>query len=669
MMRRRRSATVTVLASAAVVIGTVGAVSVSASTPPDTGAATTVAGSEAPGTTAAGSMAPDTTAAGSMAPGTTGATAESTVPSTEIPAECVTAEEAAAEEAPATTAATDGTAAAAATTAAPETTVAAAPATTAAAEGTEAPAATFETQLDPTSTQDINRQERDSLQQGGELRLSTSSIANNWNPNHPLGNELDYSQIRDAIDYNLWLFDAEANATLDTNFVLESTESPEGEEPFTITYTLNPEAVWNNGDPIDVGDYQAYWQALNGSDPCFEVVATEGYDLISSVEAGADDFEVVVTFDAVYPDYRALFNGLTPEEGTADSEIFNTGWGDLLATSDWWTGPFITESVDAVQGVVVQVPNPNWWGEAPLLDRIVWRVVSADAVPQAYANNELDSFDIGVDPNGFAIAEGTPGGVIRAAAGPNWRHYTLNHTAGLIADPVVRQAIILGLDRGEIGVSDLAGIPWPAQPLGNHILTENQAGYVDNAPAYDPEGAKALLEGDGWVAGSDGVYEKDGQRLSITATQITGVPVSENEALQFQAQLNEIGFDVSIADVSQDTWSDELVAGNFEVLAFTWVGTPFPFRGPGQLYGNGSDSNFGFSNIPELDPLIDELAITVDVERRTEIANEIDQILWDNGHTIPLYQRPELVAANENLANFGAFGYETPVIWENVGWQ
>ena len=157
-------------------------------------------------------------------------------------------------------------------------------------------------------------------------------------------------------------------------------------------------------------------------------------------------------------------------------------------------------------------------------------MISTDAVPQAFANNELDSFDIGPDPNGYALAFNTPGAEIRAAAGPQWRQVTLNSgpNGGLIQDQVVRQAIQMSLDRAAIGVSDLAGIPWPAKPLGNHILVENNAAYVDNSDpwgTYDPEAAMALLEENGWVdSDGDGVREKDGQRLTVRHTQIVAVP-------------------------------------------------------------------------------------------------------------------------------------------------
>lgn len=604
--------------------------------------------------------------------------------------------------------------------------VAAAAAPQSAPPGSDAPAAPT-TELDPNTTININPQPRENLQQGGELRWPVASLADNWNINHPDGGQIDYADIIEPMSYFPFLSDENGELTLDTDYVLSVEESGGGaagdgetagtetaatgirgaatattepagteaagtesagsdatggsgapcelgDDPYTVTYTLNPEAHWNSGDPITWADYEATWLALNGVNDEFQVRDTEGFDLIGSVEQGVDEYEVVVKFCQNYPDYEALFSNLQPAATIADPETYNTGWiGEL--NNDWFAGPFIVGTYDANQGIVELVPNPDWWGEAPLLDKIIFRVVSADATGQAFANGELDYYDIGVDANGYALAASTPGGEIRAAAGPNWRHFTMNSgpNGGLLQDQAVRQAIQLSLDRSAIGQSDLAGIPWPAKPLNNHIVVENSQWYQDNSGeygTYDPEAAEALLEEAGWVL-NDGevVREKDGQRLTIRFSQIVGVPVSENEAQVFQSQLAEVGIEVEIVDLTQDNWSDELTAGNFEVIAFSWLGTPFPFRGVNQLYGDGSDSNFGFSSIPELEPLLADLATNTDDVARSDLANQIDAILWEYGHTIPLYQRPELIAVNADLANVGAFGFMTPRDWSNVGYM
>ncbi|WP_162941522.1 ABC transporter family substrate-binding protein [Desertimonas flava] len=574
------------------------------------------------------------------------------------------------------------------------------------------------TELDPNTTININPQPRENLQQGGELRWPVASLADNWNINHPDGGQIDYSDIIEPMSYFPFLSDENGELTVDTDYVLSVEESGGdtagetagtetaatetaatglrrpatattepagsdaagtsgapcelGDDPYTVTYTLNPEAHWNSGDPITWVDYEATWLALNGVNEEFQVRDTEGFDLIGAVEQGVDEYQVVVKFCRDYPDYEALFSNLQPAATIADPETYNTGWiGEL--NNDWFAGPFIVGTYDANQGVIEMVPNPDWWGEAPLLDKIIFRVVSSDATGQAFANGELDYYDIGVDANGYALASSTPGGEIRAAAGPNWRHFTMNSgpNGGLVQEQAIRQAIQLSLDRAAIGASDLAGIPWPAKPLNNHIVVENSQWYQDNGGEwgrYDPEVAATILDDAGWVMGDDGVREKDGQRLTIRFSQIVGVPVSENEAQLFQAQLGDVGIEVEIVDLTQDNWSDELVAGNFEVIAFSWLGTPFPFRGVNQLYGDGSDSNFGFSSIPELEPLLADLATNTDDETRSELANQIDQILWEYGHTLPLYQRPELIAVNADLANIGAFGFMTPRDWTNIGY-
>ncbi len=180
----------------------------------------------------------------------------------------------------------------------------------------------------------------------------------------------------------------------------------------------------------------------------------------------------------------------------------------------------------------------------------------------------------------------------------------------------------------------------------------------------------ALLEENGWVAGSDGVLEKDGTRLAVDFYQIVGVPVSENEAQLIQSQLAEVGIEVEIVDMSLQDWGNILVAGRVRDDG-VHLGAVRRSRSAGlqQLYGNGAESNFGFSDIPELEPLFDELFSTIDDTERAAIANEIDVILWEYGHTIPLYQRPELWATNAQLANYGAFGFTVPIIWTDVGYM
>jgi peptide/nickel transport system substrate-binding protein len=442
-----------------------------------------------------------------------------------------------------------------------------------------------------------------------------------------------------------------------------------------VNLKLNPKAVWGDGSPVDGDDIVATWKACNGEDKDFNCATTQGYDSIEKIETGADKFDVTVSFKDAYPDWTQVFGDVAAvlkAESVKDADTFNTGWKSLK--NDWLSGPFKVQDFDNSQKVLTEVPNEKWWGEKPLLDTISYRAISPDAVAAAFANNELDAFDIGPDPDAYARAGKVADADIRQAGGPNFRHITFNTKAGLIADKTIRQAIVRGLDRTAIGESDLAGIDWPVKPLNNHVFLESQEGFVDTAKAtgldYDPEKAKADLDAAGWTVGSDGYRAKDGKPLAVKFTVLADVPVSENEGLQVQDLLKEIGMKVDLVNVPVSKFQDGslLSKHEFEMLAFSWIGTPYPFTSIKQIYGTDQDANYAQLSMPEVDELVKQIDVETDKAKRIELANQADKIIWENVHTLPLYQRPELVATKGNLANYGARGLSS-IHWQDVGYQ
>ena len=522
----------------------------------------------------------------------------------------------------------------------------------------------------PISSQDINVKDRGELAQGGTVRLDVADFGNNWNPLHVDGNNSDLTNARRALMPQFFNYDTKGVASPNPNWLVSAEET--NANPTTVNYKLNPKAVWGDGSPVDADDMTATWKACSGEDKKFNCVTTQGYDQIASITTGADKFDVTITYKGAYPDWTAPYSypGTLKAEQVKDAATFNNGWKAL--DNDWLSGPFKVESFDNSQKVLTEVPNDKWWGEKPLLDKIVFRAISPDAVAAAFANNELDGFDIGPDPDAYQRVKGVSDATIRQAAGPNFRHFTFNTKAGELTDQKVRQAIVKGLNREEIGLSDLAGIDWPVQPLNNNILLQNQEGYEDVAGGitYDPEGAKADLDALGWTIGSDGIREKGGKKLTVKFAQLSGVPVSANEALQTQNMLKEIGIKVDIVDVPIAKFQDGSVLSQheFEIIAFSWIGTPYPFASIKQIYGTGQDSNYSQLSVPQIDENIKLIDAETDQAKRIQLANETAKIIWENVMTLPLYQRPELTAVKTKLANYGSFGLSNP-LWENVGYE
>ena len=517
------------------------------------------------------------------------------------------------------------------------------------------------------TAKDINPQERDSLK-GGTLTLRVTNFAENWNPIHVDGNNRDYADVRGSMLPVFFHFDEAGVPTPNPDYVV-SVEVV-SDEPTAVRYKLNPKAVWGDGSPVDGDDMVARWKACNGENKEFNCASTGTMEPIESITFGEDKKDVTVTYKTAYPDWSQGFSipGVIKAESIENVEVFNTGWTEL--NNDWLSGPFKVGSFDATQKVMTLVPNDKWWGATPLLDSIVWRAVALDATAQAFANQEIDAFDIGSDPDAFQRATRVENAEVRKAGGPNFRHFTFNSKAGLLQDKTIRQAIVYALDRQAIAASDLAGIDWPVAPLNNHVFLQSQAGFVDTANAtgldFNPEKAKAVLDDAGWTVGEDGIREKDGQKLIVSFSQLATVKASENEALQAQSMLKDVGIQLDIVTVPVARFGPTLTGKEFEIIAFSWIGTPYPFTSLKQIYGTGSESNFAQLSLPEVDELAELISAEIDPEKRIELANKADRIIWENVHTLPLYQRPELIATRRDLANYGAFGMSS-VQWENVG--
>ena len=515
----------------------------------------------------------------------------------------------------------------------------------------------------------VNEQSRDDLVQGGDLSFAISLFPSNWNSLNVDGNTVPQNRIEDFTMPRNWIYADDASFEADPDWV-ESFEVTEPTEDTgqVVTLNLNPDAQWNSGDTIDFEDYQATWEACNGEQEEFNCASTDGFNQIVSVEQGDSPTQVVVTFEGAYPDWSAILSTVYPAEGVADATTFNEGWAGIdNYNDDWHAGPFVFDGINEAERTLTLVPNPDWWGETPLLDSVSFQELQNPADVQAFANGEIDVVETMIDSNSVTQAEARTDGEIRTAGSLQWRHFTMNSTAGPLQDVNVRQAIQKATNREAIAQSDLAGLPVDAAQLmlGNHFFMPGQQGYQDNSGefTYDPEAAAAQLEEAGWTLedGAEVRTNEAGEPLEIDYAMLTGVATSENEGQLLQADLATIGVQLNLVNTPTDDFVSTLTGGTFGIIAFTWQGTNYPMNNVRQIYGAAgpdstepSSSNFAQLITPEIEELIPQIDTETDLQTRIDLTNEVDQIIWEVGHTLPIYRRQAFTAVPANLANFGA---------------
>lgn len=505
------------------------------------------------------------------------------------------------------------------------------------------------------TTNDVNPQPRENLQQGGNLRLALNEIPPNFNSLHIDGNTGDNGSLMRATMPRSFRIAPDGSPSVNTDYFtsIELT----GTDPQVVTYTINPQAVWSDGTPITWEDIQSQINATSGKDKAFAIAATNGSDRVQKVERGVDDRQAVVTFDKPWADWKGMFAGSTvllPKSSTATPEAFNKA---QLSAPGPSAGPFIISNLDRGAKRITLTRNPKWWGEQPLLDSITYLILDDAARIPALQNNTIDATGLATLDE-MQIARRTDGIAIRRAPGLSWYHFTFNGADGkILADPALRRAIAMGIDRNTIAAVTMRGLSDNPVPLNNHIYVAGQEGYQDNSGvvAFDPEKAKQELDELGWrLAGQ--FREKDGQQLVVRDVLFDSIATRQYAQIA-QNNLAQIGvkLDLDIRPAA-GFFTDYVTVGNFDIAQFAWSGDAFPLASLTQIYRTNAESNFGKISSPEIDALVEETVGELDAAKARELANELDKLLFEEVFSLPLTQSTGNIAVRNNLANFGAFG-------------
>ncbi|MEO9238279.1 MAG: ABC transporter family substrate-binding protein [Jatrophihabitantaceae bacterium] len=495
----------------------------------------------------------------------------------------------------------------------------------------------------------------DQVPAGGTLRWPIDSYPPNFNINEIDGNDINISNIMNSTLPVIWHFDAGSTPILNTDIVDKAEQT--SSSPQTINYHINPKAVWSDGTPITYKDFAGMWSALNGTNKAFKPASTNGYQQVTSVSKGATDQDVTVTFKDPYPDWKSLFSPIMPASLDATPASFNTSWANGPKLSG---GPYMVSAMDKTAKTITVTKNDKWWGRAPKLDKIQFIVIDQSAQAKALQSNQIDFVDIGSDVATYAIVKATPGVSIHKAGGPNWRHIDLGNT-GAMSDVRVRQAVMLSLDRVGDAKTLLGPLDWPAKVLDSHIWMNNQSQYKETCGAFcnqDIAKAGSLLTAAGYTKGSDGFYSKAGKVLNLNFIIPDGVKTSADESALQQQALKSAGIKVTIKSVPSDPFfPDYVLVGKFDLTIFSWIGTPFPVSSAQSIYQSDGDQNYAKIGSAEIDGLYKQAVSELDPTKATDLTYQIDQKLWEEGHSAPLYQRPDLVATKTNLVNYGSFGF------------
>jgi peptide/nickel transport system substrate-binding protein len=463
----------------------------------------------------------------------------------------------------------------------------------------------------------------------------------------------------------------------------EPTAGPVGGK-FTVTYKINPKAVWNDGQPITWQDFEFTWQMHRSNDPatggCPALLSTVGYDQIASVTKGSDDRTVVVTYAKPFGDWKSMFTAPSDpvfskhvmDQGDPKSNCtyLTKGWPIQSGIPDGaMSGPWVLlkKDIDTQNSVETLTPNPKWWGAPVGLQRLVYQYIGSDA--GTTVKNLKSGQDNLVYPQPQLdlvkqVQDLQPNITSQINFGLNFEHMDLNTRNPNLANTAVRKAIALALDRKALVAATVGQFDSRASVLNNRFYVTNQPQYKDTSGGlYDRQDtaqATKLIEGAGYKKGSDGIYASpSGSRLSFDMITTVNNKLREDTVDLVTQQLKAVGIEIK-KDLDPDifgakTKPKSLEAGGFDIALFAWVSSPFPTPNISiyhSVVGDAQRQNYTHGNDPKVDALLGQLAVETDPAKAADLANQTDAQLWQDLFTIPLYQKPTFIAFSSSYVPY-----------------
>jgi peptide/nickel transport system substrate-binding protein len=431
------------------------------------------------------------------------------------------------------------------------------------------------------------------------------------------------------------------------------------EDPFTVTYNVNPEAEWSDGTPITADDF--LFTAETYVNPKWAISSRAGFDQIDFKKTEVvDDKTVTFAFKEPVAAWRELFGVTSPllPKHALEGENFNKVWTNEIVNPKTGepiaSGPFQFAEYNKGSDLTIE-RNENWYGDHPAyLDAIRFQFVpDTSSEIQALRGGEVQA--IYPQPQlELTQLQGVEGLEIQTNAGTTWEHLDFQYSHPLLGQDFVRQALGRSIDREAMIQTLFKDIEPTLEPLQNMIFLNGFPGYEPHFQdyTYDPDQARQILEDNGCTEGDDGIYECDGERMSFGIKSTTGNRLRELtfEILQEQAREAGIEFKAEFGDAAVVFGNQGLAGEKYDIFMFAWVGNPDP-SGSVEIHKcNGGQNYQNYCN-KEASRLLDESDTLVDPQERIDAMNEADALMAEDLPILPLYQKPTFFAFSSELQN------------------
>ncbi|WP_440604651.1 ABC transporter substrate-binding protein [Bacillus sp. GB_SG_008] len=303
------------------------------------------------------------------------------------------------------------------------------------------------------------------------------------------------------------------------------------------------------------------------------------------------------------------------------------------------------------------VANENYYAGKPKVKNFIYKITTADTNFQLFQTGETDYDGFAANRDNVEQLKSLGFANINLETSSSFSYIDMNNKKPYLQDKKVRQALIYGLDRKKYvdtffqGYGSVANVP----------ISPVSWAYTDegiNKYEYNLEKAKKLLDEAGWKVGSDGIREKDGQKLKLSYYAASGrkqeevfIPIAKEnyKALGVEFNPEMMDFNTLVAKVHK---------GEYDLAAVATPGISDPSEPVADYLSTSPNNGSGYKNA-KVDELIKKGLETVDIEKRKPIYKELYKELNDDPPVILLSYRKLLYAHNARVKGIDPEKYDS----------
>lgn len=354
------------------------------------------------------------------------------------------------------------------------------------------------------------------------------------------------------------------------------------------TFKLRNDVKWHDEKPFTAEDVKFTLNTIMNPDNASEIASN--YEDISKIEV-LDTVTLKITLKApnvAMLDYLTI--GILPQHLLEGKNIAT----DEFNRFPIGTGPYKMESWDKGQSISL-VKNKDFYVKEPQIDKIIFKIVE-DSTARALQlkSKELDLAQ--VTPHDAKQFNDNMKFIVHYMTTSDYRGIMYNFNNPFFKENrEIPNALSYAIDRNAILNSVLLG-------HGKVAYSPLQAGEYNNPNIekfdYNPAKTKELLENAGWKLGKDGIYAKNGKKLSFTINCKAGDQVRADMANICAQQFKAVGVEMKVAIPSKIDWDNQ------DAFLVGW-GSPFdPDDHTYKVFGTGKGNNYNSYSNANVDELL-----------------------------------------------------------------